>query len=85
TLARIAFSGDQPGLIAALIGERVVPNPAAAASGSLDRILAQARMRAAAPLLSVSIENRGRADATVLTRHYPKAGELGFQSFVFDG
>lgn len=85
TLARIAFSGDQPGLIAALIGERVAPNPQPAASGSLDDILVQARMRAAAPLLSVSIENRGRADATVLTRHYPRAGEIGFQSFIFNG
>jgi uncharacterized iron-regulated membrane protein len=83
-LAKIAFQGDVREMVTTLNGLRAVDNrPAARAD--LDAILADARQRAGAPLLSAGFENRGRADARVTVFPQPRPGELTALRLIYNG
>jgi uncharacterized iron-regulated membrane protein len=83
-LAKIAFKGDVREMVAILNGLPVV-DTRPAASANLDDLLSDARNRAAAPLLFVSLENRGRADARITVFPAPRPGELSAMRLIYDG
>jgi uncharacterized iron-regulated membrane protein len=56
-----------------------------AAPANLDGVLSDARSRAGASFLLVSIENRGRADARVTVFPVPRPGELTAMRLIYDG
>jgi uncharacterized iron-regulated membrane protein len=83
-LAKIAFKGDVREMIATLNGLPVV-DARPAAPANLDDVLSVARARADAPLLLVSVEDRGRADARITVFPAPKPGELSAVRLIYDG
>ena len=56
-LAKIAFNGDQPAMIEALIGMQKQSDPRPQVSASLDTILTDAYRRADAPVAFISIDH----------------------------
>jgi uncharacterized iron-regulated membrane protein len=83
-LAKIAFKGAVREMITVLNGLNVV-DARPAAPANLDSVLADARIRAAAPLLFASVENRGRADARITVFPAPRRGELTAMRLIYDG
>jgi uncharacterized iron-regulated membrane protein len=83
-LAKIAFKGDVRQMVTTLNGAPVV-DARPAATANLDDVFADARRRAAAPLLLAAVENRGRADARITIFPAPKSGELSAMRLIYDG
>lgn len=84
-VAMAAFGGDQQALSDTVFGNPGTPDPRPQATGSLDRIAADARARTGEAPTFVTIEHFGRADATVTTFHNPKAGDIAPVTLVYRG
>ena len=84
-LAKVAFAGDMPAMIDALVGGKQPADPRPVAGTDLDHILVDARARAGAPVASMLVEHRGRTDARVTVRHEPADGALSGVTLVYDG
>jgi uncharacterized iron-regulated membrane protein len=83
-LAKIASNGDAREMVTVLNGPGVA-DARPAAPANLDHVFSDARRRAGAPLLSASVENRGRADARITVFPSPKPGELSATRLIYDG
>jgi uncharacterized iron-regulated membrane protein len=84
-LAKIAFNGDQPAMIEALIGMQKQSDPRPQVSASLDTILTDAYRRADAPVAFISIDHWDRADAHITIRHLQKDGALMMTTLTYAG
>ena len=84
-LAKIAFNGDQPAMIEALIGMQKQSDPRPQVSASLDTILTDAYRRADAPVAFISIDHWDRADAYITIRHLQKDGALMMTTLTYAG
>lgn len=84
-VAMAAFGGDQQALSETVFGNPGKPDPRPLATGSLDRIAADAVARTGDVPTFVSIEHFGRADAAVTTFHSPRAGDIAPVALVYSG
>ena len=84
-LAKVAFNGDQPAMFETLIGTKQAEDPRPMPSASLDKIFADARERAGAPIAFVSIDHWDRADAHITIRHFQKEGSLILTTLTYAG
>ena len=84
-LAKVAFNGDQPAMIETLIGTKQAEDPRPTPIASLDKIFADARERAGAPIAFVSIDHWDRADAHITIRHWQREGSLTLTTLTYAG
>lgn len=84
-IANVAFGGDRTALVARLFEPPADPDAAPAPLADLDRIIAEARDRARAPVRSLIIHRYGRADARLRLFHGVPQGALDGAQSVFDG
>ncbi len=84
-MAIIAFSGDQQGMMKALRGMPGTVDETRVETGNLDRIIADARERAGAPIRDVWISNYARADADIRVFSTVPEGGLLDRRFRYHG
>lgn len=84
-LAMVAFGGDREALVQTVVGKQETPDPRPAEGVNLDRVLADARVRSGASLISASVDHWGRADAQVTVRSAPRDGALTGMTLTYGG
>ncbi|MEM6488755.1 MAG: PepSY domain-containing protein [Pseudomonadota bacterium] len=84
-VALVAFGGDQDRLIATVLAPPTLGESRPASLASLDYVMADARIRAGAPVTGMLIERFGTDRAMVTTRHAAANGALLPTTLSFDG
>lgn len=84
-LTKVAFNGDLQALALVFRGGQTVEDNRPANGADIDKMIADVRQRAETRVISMIIENRGRADARVTFRTDRQAGSLSTRVFVYNG